>query len=284
MTPDIYPTALIRSRLDGLGVVSAAGLRRLDHRTRVTIGGVVTHRQRPATARGVTFLNLEDETGHGQRHRRGGGVAAAPAGRARVRRPADPRHARTHQGRRDQRDRRADRASLNLGPAHAIRRDFAERRRTRRRWMAVRCRRSRACSVSTTCSPRGRGTGRMSDLEFLHVTAKRILNHVPTELAGAGQLDDQRLSRLHPCVHILLRPPDPRIPRLRHRRRLRPQDRRQDQCGREAAGRARRSAMARRAGGDGHEHRSVPARRGEVPAHPRGARGAHRASRTRSRS
>ena len=33
-----------------------------DH-TRVTIGGVVTHRQRPATARGVTFLNLEDETG-----------------------------------------------------------------------------------------------------------------------------------------------------------------------------------------------------------------------------
>ncbi len=63
MTPDIYPTALIRSRLDGLGVVSAAGLRRLDNRTRVTIGGVVTHRQRPATARGVTFLNLEDETG-----------------------------------------------------------------------------------------------------------------------------------------------------------------------------------------------------------------------------
>jgi error-prone DNA polymerase len=63
MTPDMYPTALIRPRLDGLGVVSAAGLRRLDNRTRVTIGGVVTHRQRPATARGVTFLNLEDETG-----------------------------------------------------------------------------------------------------------------------------------------------------------------------------------------------------------------------------
>ena len=27
------------------------------------VGGVVTHRQRPATARGVTFVNLEDETG-----------------------------------------------------------------------------------------------------------------------------------------------------------------------------------------------------------------------------
>jgi error-prone DNA polymerase len=29
----------------------------------VLIGGAVTHRQRPATAGGVTFLNIEDETG-----------------------------------------------------------------------------------------------------------------------------------------------------------------------------------------------------------------------------
>lgn len=27
------------------------------------MGGAVTHRQRPATAGGVTFINLEDETG-----------------------------------------------------------------------------------------------------------------------------------------------------------------------------------------------------------------------------
>ncbi len=27
------------------------------------VGGVVTHRQRPATASGITFINLEDETG-----------------------------------------------------------------------------------------------------------------------------------------------------------------------------------------------------------------------------
>ncbi len=27
------------------------------------VAGVVTHRQRPSTADGVTFLNLEDETG-----------------------------------------------------------------------------------------------------------------------------------------------------------------------------------------------------------------------------
>jgi error-prone DNA polymerase len=29
----------------------------------VVVGGVVTHRQRPATAQGITFVNLEDETG-----------------------------------------------------------------------------------------------------------------------------------------------------------------------------------------------------------------------------
>jgi error-prone DNA polymerase len=27
------------------------------------VAGIVTHRQRPATAQGTTFLNLEDETG-----------------------------------------------------------------------------------------------------------------------------------------------------------------------------------------------------------------------------
>jgi error-prone DNA polymerase len=63
VTPQLYPTALSRERMDALGVVSAAGLRQLEDRTRVLVGGVVTHRQRPATARGVTFVNLEDETG-----------------------------------------------------------------------------------------------------------------------------------------------------------------------------------------------------------------------------
>lgn len=63
ITTDCYPTAMIRDRLDALGIITSAGLRSLEDRTRVTVGGVVTHRQRPATARGVTFLNLEDETG-----------------------------------------------------------------------------------------------------------------------------------------------------------------------------------------------------------------------------
>jgi len=29
----------------------------------VAVGGLVTHRQRPATAAGIVFVNLEDETG-----------------------------------------------------------------------------------------------------------------------------------------------------------------------------------------------------------------------------
>src|SRR5438093_1740120 len=54
-----FPTR--RSSDLALGIITARGLRALENHTRVTVGGVVTHRQRPATARGVTFLNLEDE-------------------------------------------------------------------------------------------------------------------------------------------------------------------------------------------------------------------------------
>ena len=63
ITPEYYPTALIRPRLDALGIIPHERLRSIPDHTRVLVGGVVTHRQRPATARGVTFLNLEDETG-----------------------------------------------------------------------------------------------------------------------------------------------------------------------------------------------------------------------------
>lgn len=63
MAPDGHPTRFIRGRLDALGVVTAERLPNVDPDTRVLVGGVVTHRQRPSTARGVTFLNLEDETG-----------------------------------------------------------------------------------------------------------------------------------------------------------------------------------------------------------------------------
>ena len=46
-----------------LGVVTAVGLWQCEPQTQVLVAGVVTHRQRPMTAQGTTFMNLEDETG-----------------------------------------------------------------------------------------------------------------------------------------------------------------------------------------------------------------------------
>jgi error-prone DNA polymerase len=63
VSPDGHPTRFVRERLDALGVVTATGLREVAPGDRVLVGGVVTHRQRPMTAQGTTFLNLEDETG-----------------------------------------------------------------------------------------------------------------------------------------------------------------------------------------------------------------------------
>jgi len=63
VSPDSYPTQFVRDRLAAAGVLTAAGLSAVDDGSRVLVGGVVTHRQRPATASGITFLNLEDETG-----------------------------------------------------------------------------------------------------------------------------------------------------------------------------------------------------------------------------
>jgi error-prone DNA polymerase len=63
VSPDSFPTQFLRADLDRLGVVPAAQLWQRDDGQRVLVAGAVTHRQRPATAGGVTFLNLEDETG-----------------------------------------------------------------------------------------------------------------------------------------------------------------------------------------------------------------------------
>jgi error-prone DNA polymerase len=63
VSPDGHPTRFLRDELDRLGVVPAGSLAARPDRSRVLVGGVVTHRQRPATAAGTTFLNLEDETG-----------------------------------------------------------------------------------------------------------------------------------------------------------------------------------------------------------------------------
>lgn len=63
VSPDSYPTQFLRTDLDALGVTPAQGLLLIPDGSRVLIAGAVTHRQRPATARGVTFVNIEDETG-----------------------------------------------------------------------------------------------------------------------------------------------------------------------------------------------------------------------------
>jgi error-prone DNA polymerase len=63
VSPDSFPTQFLRADLARLGVVPAAQLWERDDGQRVLVAGAVTHRQRPATAGGVTFLNLEDETG-----------------------------------------------------------------------------------------------------------------------------------------------------------------------------------------------------------------------------
>jgi error-prone DNA polymerase len=63
LSSDSHPVQFARERLDELGAVAAERLAVVPPGSRVLVGGVVTHRQRPATASGTTFLNIEDETG-----------------------------------------------------------------------------------------------------------------------------------------------------------------------------------------------------------------------------
>jgi error-prone DNA polymerase len=63
VSPEGHPTRFVREELDRLGVTTAAGLVDAPLDRKVLVAGVVTHRQRPMTAQGVTFLSLEDETG-----------------------------------------------------------------------------------------------------------------------------------------------------------------------------------------------------------------------------
>ena len=58
-----YPTQFLRGELAGRGVLKISDLGETPVGKRVRVAGVVTHRQRPWTATGVTFISLEDETG-----------------------------------------------------------------------------------------------------------------------------------------------------------------------------------------------------------------------------
>jgi error-prone DNA polymerase len=58
-----HPLALLRERFRRERILAAAELREVADGARVKVAGIVTHRQRPATASGVVFATLEDETG-----------------------------------------------------------------------------------------------------------------------------------------------------------------------------------------------------------------------------
>jgi error-prone DNA polymerase len=57
-----HPMSFVRDQLDGC-LTAAEALDMQRNGSRIKVAGVVTHRQRPGTAKGVYFLNLEDETG-----------------------------------------------------------------------------------------------------------------------------------------------------------------------------------------------------------------------------
>ena len=55
VAPDGHPTKFVRPQLDAMGAVPADRLLSCENGSRVIVGGVVTHRQRPATAQGTTM-------------------------------------------------------------------------------------------------------------------------------------------------------------------------------------------------------------------------------------
>ncbi|MGA9279027.1 OB-fold nucleic acid binding domain-containing protein, partial [Ilumatobacter sp.] len=63
ISPEGHPTIFVRERMNELGVLTSKDLWDAEPTTTVRVAGVVTHRQRPMTAQGTTFLNLEDEFG-----------------------------------------------------------------------------------------------------------------------------------------------------------------------------------------------------------------------------
>ena len=58
-----HPMSLLRPALDRAGVLTSAGLRKVDDKATVRVAGLVIGRQAPPTAKGTVFVTLEDETG-----------------------------------------------------------------------------------------------------------------------------------------------------------------------------------------------------------------------------
>ena len=59
-----HPLALLRGRLQAMGLKTAGEVAQSRHGQLIRAAGIVTCRQRPATASGVMFVTLEDETGY----------------------------------------------------------------------------------------------------------------------------------------------------------------------------------------------------------------------------
>ena len=60
---EAHPMQFLRAGLDELGVARAEQLKVLPNNRPVGVAGIVLVRQRPGTAKGITFVTLEDETG-----------------------------------------------------------------------------------------------------------------------------------------------------------------------------------------------------------------------------
>jgi len=58
-----HPVAFLRDELAGRKMITCAELARMRDGRRVVVPGIVLVRQRPGSARGVTFITIEDETG-----------------------------------------------------------------------------------------------------------------------------------------------------------------------------------------------------------------------------
>jgi error-prone DNA polymerase len=63
LTTGAHPFEMARPALRGRGVLTVRELGTRGDGEIVSVAGIVTHRQHPPTARGTTFLSLEDETG-----------------------------------------------------------------------------------------------------------------------------------------------------------------------------------------------------------------------------
>ena len=58
-----HPISFYRRELDELGITRPRGWRKWTNEAPVRVAGLVLLRQRPGTAKGITFVTLEDETG-----------------------------------------------------------------------------------------------------------------------------------------------------------------------------------------------------------------------------